>query len=411
MAPIFALAMAISALILVYYFICFSTHKNIYRRCTCKENIISIRNLSEAREILKESSLHSRARPNQRLVRVFSISNAFTTTNQAFYQSFLKAATSLLKTSNDSASTLPKEVLPILNDEIAPSISEDGITPLSPLIQVFCFRLVLLKFFPSKHMRPMQIPIIHITQLINSLWISSKCSCFVHPSQIPMQKSLHHELDSLSLSTSSENENPLNILLPAYETLWRIVLRCFLEISFCHSSDVAAEWKDVLSQFLKNMTAEQFGKRIGKFSARDIVFEALRLYPPTKRIYRQDKDNGSVFAVDVEFIQRAEEIWGTDGNDFRPERWFELESKGNVAYKEAWMPFGKGKFLCPASKMAPMMVGMLVGCLIDAFGSDHWVLEGEGVKDVISRGMPLDNGREAFECLSLRRVIDEKFDV
>ncbi|KAF5874348.1 putative cytochrome p450 protein [Botrytis fragariae] len=222
-----------------------------------------------------------------------------------------------------------------------------------------------------------------------------------------MQKSLRRELDSLSLSTNYENENPLNVLLPAYETLWRIVLRCFLEISFRHSSDTAAEWKDVLSRFLMNITAEQFSKRIGRCSAQDIVFEALRLYPPTKRIYRQNEDNGLIFAVDVEYIQKTEDIWGTDGNEFRPERWNELESNGNTEYKEAWMPFGKGKFPCPASKMAPMMVGMLVGCLIDTFDSDHWVLEGEGVKDVISRGTPLDNGREAFGCLSLRRFNDK----
>ncbi|TGO28251.1 hypothetical protein BPAE_0030g00370 [Botrytis paeoniae] len=410
MDSILALAISITTPILTYYFICISTRTNLYKKCTCKEKIISIRNLSEATDILKSSSLPSRARPNQRLVRVFSISNAFTTTDQPFYRSFLTAANTLLKASNKSISTLPKVFL-ILNDEIAPSISENGITPLSPLIQVFCFRFVLLKFFPSEHTRPMQIPIIRITQLINSLWISSKCSCFTNSSQIPMQKSLHRELDSLSLSTNYENENPLNVLLPAYETLWRIVLRCFLEISFRHSSDIADEWKDVLSRFLMNMTADQFRERIGRCSAQDIVFEALRLYPPTKRIYRQDEDNGSIFAVDVEYIQRTEEIWGKDGNEFRPERWSELESKGNKAYKEAWMPFGKVSFPCPASKLAPMMVGMLVGCLMDTFGSDHWVLEGEGVKDVISRGMPLDNGREAFGCLSLRRVNDKKSEI
>ncbi|TGO58640.1 hypothetical protein BOTNAR_0177g00020 [Botryotinia narcissicola] len=158
------------------------------------------------------------------------------------------------------------------------------------------------------------------------------------------------------------------------------------------------------------MTAEQFGERMRGCSARDIVCEALRLYPPTKRIYRQNEDNGPIFAVDVEYIQRTEEIWGSDGNEFRPERWSELESKGNMGYKEAWMPFGKGKFPCPASKVAPMMIGMLVGCLIDTFGSDSWILEGESVKNVLSREMPLDNGREAFGDLSLRRYTNKLFE-
>ncbi|TGO66559.1 hypothetical protein BELL_0949g00010 [Botrytis elliptica] len=410
MDPLLALAILITASILAYLFICISTRTKLYRKCTCKEKIIAIRRLSEATEILKASTLPSRALPNQRLVQVFSVSNAFTTTDQAFYRSFLTRAKSLLKTSDESTSTLPK-VLSILNDEIAPSISKNGIIPLSPLIQVFCFRFVLLKFFPSEHARTTQISIIRITQLINSLWISSKCSCFTQPSQIPMQNSLRRELDSLSLSSNFENENPLNILLPAYETLWRIVLRCFLEISFRHSSEVSAERKDVLARFLTNMTAEQFSERKGRCSARDIVFEALRLYPPTKRIYRQNVDNGPISAVDVEYIQRTEEIWGTDGNEFRPERWSELESKGKMAYKEAWMPFGKVNFLCPASKVAPMMIGMLVGCLIDTFRSDSWILEGEGIKNVMSREMPLDNGREAFEDLSLRWYTNKMFEM
>ncbi|KAF7956827.1 hypothetical protein EAE96_004153 [Botrytis aclada] len=226
-----------------------------------------------------------------------------------------------------------------------------------------------------------------------------------------MQNSLRRELDSLSLPTNYENKNPLNVLLPAYETLWRIVLRCFLEVSFRHSSVVAAEWRDALSRFLENVTAEQFCERIGSCSAQDIIRESLRLYPPTKRIYRQNEDNGSIFAVDVEYIQRTEETWGADGNEFRPERWSELESKGNKEYSDAWMPFGKGSFPCPASKMAPMMVGMLVGCLIDAFDSDRWVLEGEGVEDMIPRGLPLDNGRDAFGDLSLRRVTNVKSEM
>lgn len=158
------------------------------------------------------------------------------------------------------------------------------------------------------------------------------------------------------------------------------------------------------------MTADQFVERSGRCSARDIVCEALRLYPPTKRIYRQNEDNDPIFAVDVEYIQRTEEIWGMDGNEFRPERWSELERKGNMAYKEAWMPFGKGKFPCPASKVAPMMIGMLVGCLIDTFGSDSWILEGESIKNVMSRELPLDNGREAFGDLSLRWYTNKLFE-
>ena len=29
----------------------------------------------------------------------------------------------------------------------------------------------------------------------------------------------------------SSKENPLNLILPGYETLWRVVLRCFIEVT------------------------------------------------------------------------------------------------------------------------------------------------------------------------------------
>lgn len=134
----------------------------------------------------------------------------------------------------------------------------------------------------------------------------------------------------------------------------------------------------------------------------DIVFESLRLYPPTKRIYRQNCENGELFAVDVEYLQRSKDIWGIHGNDFKPDRWWILERE-DAAYKEAWMPFGKGSFQCPASKVAPMMIGVLVGCLLDTFGNDKWVLEEGDREEILGRG-PLDNGREAFEGLLLRRI-------
>ncbi|CAD6453878.1 a224b17d-638c-43d7-8bf8-bc86673d8751 [Sclerotinia trifoliorum] len=374
------------------------------KECTCKKNHILIRDLSKATAILRFSTLQSRAPPNQRLVSVFFISNAFTTTDKVVYNSSVAEAKDLLKTSNDDSLGLADDTLRLAREISLPASSTEPIH-LNSLIQLVCFRFVLLKFFPSTTVVPCSnSSILRITGLINALWISSKCSCSSGRSHVSMQDSLQHEIDSLFPRLEKENKNPLNIILPAYETLWRVVLRCFLEVSFLSPSEVTTQWKKIIHEFLRNISQENFSERKGRCSAQDIVFESLRLYPPTKRIYRQNQRDGWIAAIDIEYLQRTEEIWGTDGSEFRPERWSELESSGDKAYKEAWMPFGKVSFQCPASKVAPMMIAMLVGCLVETFGNGQWILEDIWRDNEILRGQSLDNGREAFGSVFLRRA-------
>lgn len=405
------------ASILIYHFFHISAYI-LCRSCTCKEKPPTfIRDLSQATSILKSSTLLSRAPPNQRLVRVFFISNAFTTTNEAFYRTFLLDTKSLLKTSDEYFLALTEETRSIAERTSSTVCINDSIH-LNSLVQVFCFRFVLLRFFPNIDLAHFSTAsILRMTQLINSLWLSSKCSCFTDFAQILMQYSLQRKVALLFTPRSGDkDDNPLNILLPAYETLWRVVLRCFLEVAFIRSCEktvewgkTLGEWEETLSEYVANPTSKQFTERSGaRCSVQDIVFESLRLYPPTKRIYRQDLETGELLAVDVEYLQRSEEVWGVDRHEFWPSRWRTLEEGTDNTYKEAWMPFGKGSFQCPALKVAPMMIGMLVGSLVRQFVRDEWVLEGKD--NEIPRGEPLDNGREACGELSLRRVHELEAD-
>jgi len=163
-------------------------------------------------------------------------------------------------------------------------------------------------------------------------------------------------------------------------------------------------YRAAFKSFLANPSSEQFTIRTKDeyCSAKDIVYESLRLWPPTRRIYRQEHENGAVLAVDVEFLQRTESIWGDEAGEFRPERWVIMNGEARTSdCKEAWMPFGKGSFQCPAIKMAPMMIGILVGGLIEEFGNGEWLLgdvaDGLGDKQ-------LENGRESFAEIILTKV-------
>jgi hypothetical protein len=44
--------------------------------------------------------------------------------------------------------------------------------------------------------------------------------------------------------------DPMNLLLPAYETMWHAVLRCFLEIR-CLGADNGPQWSMILTEYLE----------------------------------------------------------------------------------------------------------------------------------------------------------------
>ena len=118
-----------------------------------------------------------------------------------------------------------------------------------------------------------------------------------------------------------------------------------------------------------------------------------------------DSVHGETVAIDVEYLQRMEEVWGANAKDFRPSRWIEVESEPDAEHKKAWMPFGNGSYRCPVHNLAPMMIGILVGILLESFGSSMWRLVGQN-ESALNEEV-LENGREAFEGLWIRKVRTE----
>lgn len=90
----------------------------------------------------------------------------------------------------------------------------------------------------------------------------------------------------------ANRENPFNKILPGYETMWRVVLRCLLELSSSrHPSADTEAWKERLASFIANPTKEQLqkGKNDAGLTADHVSFEILPLYPPTRHVAREQK--------------------------------------------------------------------------------------------------------------------------
>jgi len=224
-----------------------------------------------------------------------------------------------------------------------------------------------------------------LARLIHEMWLQSKSGA---PSAAAAK-----ELDEV-VRTLFPNlaENPLNLLLPAYETLWRVVLRLFVEV---HRGP--AEWREILSVFLQRPSSDRFRSSRDGVSPMFLVREALRLYPPTKRVHRAVSEMSWV-AIDVEALQMDTKVWGEDAGVFRPERWRFIPTD-QQAVDMGWMPFGAGCFVCPAKAMfAPRLIALLVaavGKVVPAGARST----AEREEDLPQQGR-LDNERDGYATLN-----------
>lgn len=369
--------------------------------------IIACRGYDDSGDRNTISRVQSRAIPNQRLVRTFGIDNAFTTTDDNYRKDFRRHAKEKItlddgtwKTIADLAEQLVGSAIPQPGGDIA-SIRLDS------LGQSVTLKMTLHVLFD---LDPLQLDdklILYIAQQINFLWAQSKS--IKYPTDAN-QKGLRKALGSIFPGVGrNARQNPLNLILPAYETMWRVALFCFIEVTFRQGA--RAEWKQVLIEFLADPTKARFEERGPDpcvVSAADIVNEALRLYPPTKSVYRRfhmaGKDYPENVAADIEACHRTLAIWGNDSWLFRPSRWSMI---GNEA-RNTFMPFGGSTFVCPAKQdFGPRMIGVVVAALAAHITSRDWKLElcvgGPDGMEEFGGQEPLLSGRHAYEDIVISR--------
>lgn len=116
------------------------------------------------------------------------------------------------------------------------------------------------------------------------------------------------------------------------------------------------------------------------------VTEALRLLPtgssPVRTALRECKlrcsatvdpsesmpiTKGTKIIMHTHAIQRDPSVWGTDADQFRPERW--LEGGSMIPQRKAWeyLPFSGGPRICPAAQMMSTQLVYIVTTLARDF--------------------------------------------
>ena len=90
----------------------------------------------------------------------------------------------------------------------------------------------------------------------------------------------------------------------------------------------------------------------GHPSLHNYIDEALRLYPPVKRLHRQSC--GSSYSIDLQASHHSLEVWGLDALEFKPERMRWLTKEQQTAF----IPFSTGPIACPARQAFAPLLGM-----------------------------------------------------
>jgi hypothetical protein len=382
----------------------------------------------------------ARVGPNQRLVEVFGIDNAFTNPDQKAKSAFSKrmgqlmmTATKIGKDNEESDwSDLRNRAIFYFDDYLL-EIKKDTMN-LAELTQFITLELSLFYLFSdageAKRSTNRFKDIIYIGHCINQLWIDSKKANTAR-SNWEDQTELHDALrrvitPELSMPGAFPeilDPNPLNVLLPAYETMWRVVIRGFLEIRYRKAADNLS-WCKIMTDYLGKLESPismQNGAfhNTGQSGVRpiDVVKETLRLYPPTRRVHRNF--DGQTCRADIEACQRSELLGGKDPLVFRPERWqdicaverqraFEKVKGAEKSLKRSeeelgYMPFA---YWCAADheetkEFGMKMIALLVAVLCEKLGNE-WELEND--ESLPKQGTPLGTDREAYEDLKLKKL-------
>jgi hypothetical protein len=173
--------------------------------------------------------LHLRASENRRLTAAFGIENSLTTEIPETHKAFLEMASGVLNKRDRSWDKLYTTAEAFLEEEIdLASQHGQSTVRLAESVRCMVLAVVLLDSFRLGHAVE-RSDLATITNEINSQWLKSKCN----PDNVTPSDLLNSTIASLHLESPDRTRimtpaEALGLLMPQYETLWRVVLLTFV---------------------------------------------------------------------------------------------------------------------------------------------------------------------------------------
>lgn len=352
-------------------------------RTTSVKSLRSVRELLAPKDVALMDQLMARSLPNIRLVRAFNLTNTFVSSDVDVHHRFVTFARKLMeKTTPRGNWRLFAESTTTVMDEIVSSAHNDSI-PFDLFIQHLTLKVILHTLFgvPSTDLDDKGVAL--VAHGINALWKLSK-------TQQELPEDLLPAMNAHLRAWIPDIENPLDFVIPTFETLWRVVA---IAIAMAHKDQPAS---NAFHELLDNPTKRQFDQfHSDGPSINAIVSEVMRLHPPTKTISRTMASNTPITLCDrirsfilhpplpmvhvasIRVVQRDPEIWGHDAEDFNAMR--HHPDTLTQEQSAAMLSFGLGKLKCVASSWAPMAVGIISAVVLEQVGDALSIVEGDGI--------------------------------
>ncbi|KIY53789.1 hypothetical protein FISHEDRAFT_32633 [Fistulina hepatica ATCC 64428] len=341
----------------------------------------------------------ARARANSRLRGLLRLTNAFVSEDATVHREFVSAMHKLIRPPTDWFSLRDIATLAVREALQGTESVPFDLFIGQVTLQTICSGLLQSLPMPSidrrGHFRA-------AARGITRLCLASKAAAATHL-DTTASRILHHDLREL-LPDATRFPNPIDYILPPYETMWRVVATL---IAYTYHD---LDYRQVLYGLYEQPTSEQFiDHKIylnkSRVSAQDMVRETLRVHPPTKRIGRVMPDSSWIRHIlglthdvlhraDVEAAQRKASVWGEAPGIWRPERF--IKGKGGAHSSAQLLAFGYGPGACIAREWAPMAIGVIAGAIL-------YALEELGMEYSIVRG-PRVGDREGWEGWEVKKV-------
>ncbi|KAN0131841.1 Cytochrome P450 [Lactarius tabidus] len=305
--------------------------------------------------------LLARATPNTRLIHSFGLQNTFVSADSAVRKQFVTRASKILRHHTQNFAAFPDLVRGVVTGSATRlrSPSRPPSIPFATFIQVVTLRVVVSSLFGGNLPEDSDEGIVFVVEAINELWTLSKKSRAT-PTAL---------LDSLDTHLRQwmpeEYERPLDFVIPAYETMWRVVAvtvaRAINDRGACAA----------FSAYFESPTQDQFTRfedaRPQQPSVEAFISEVLRLHPPSRGLARAAPSRlwapSVTHVADIEVLHRDAAIWGRDADIFDPMRFH--ESRLSYGQKHAFIPFSCGPLRCVAFKEAPRFAAIVAAAVLE----------------------------------------------
>jgi Cytochrome P450 len=312
--------------------------------------------------------LSARARPNERLARAFGLGNSFVSADTRVRKEFIARARELLRKHTQRFAAFPdaaRDTVTGVASHLLRSYHHQNATPFARFVQVVTMRLVVFSLLGGDIPQDTGEDVIFVVDTINELWASSK----THPTHT--QAGVLERLNGHLSQWLPTYERPIDFIIPAYETMWRVV-----------AVTVARAGRDrmaraAFSAYL-NSPVEQY-KRFdnGGPSVEAFLCEVLRLHPPSRRLARATPQFTSFprwtqaadDVADLEALHQDIDTWGQEGHVFDPMR-FHPDRLSQEQHR-SFIPFGYGPLRCIAFKEAPHFAAIVAASILEVVRVDE----------------------------------------